>query len=76
VDEDVFETFMHYRDSLPLVRFDCGVNDLLIKYNRILHTKLAAEGITHIYEEHPGGHEWPYWARHIIDSLKFFAQTL
>ncbi|MDB5122787.1 MAG: xynZ 2 [Mucilaginibacter sp.] len=76
VDEDVFETFMHYRDSLPLVRFDCGVNDLLIKYNRILHTKLAAEGIPHIYEEHPGGHEWPYWARHIIDSLKFFAQTL
>lgn len=75
VDEDVFETFMHYRDTLPPVRFDCGVNDLLIKYNRTLHTKLATAGIPHSYEEHPGGHEWPYWARHIIDSLKFFAQN-
>ncbi len=73
IDEDVFEAFIYYRDTLPPVRFDCGVNDLLISYNRTLHSKLEKEGIPHIYEEHPGGHEWPYWTRHIIDSLKFFA---
>ncbi|CAN5169484.1 hypothetical protein BH09BAC6_BH09BAC6_00890 [soil metagenome] len=34
------------------------------------------EGMLHVYEEHPGGHEWSYWAKHIIQSLKFFAGYL
>jgi putative tributyrin esterase len=76
VDEDVFETFLKYNDHLPPVYFDCGTNDLLLKYNRTLHKKMEANGIPHIYKENPGGHEWPYWAKHIIDSLKFFADKL
>jgi putative tributyrin esterase len=76
IDEDVFETFLHYREILPPVRFDCGTEDLLINYNRTLHKKLEKEGILHQYEEHPGGHEWSYWAKHVVDSLKFFAANL
>ncbi|MDB5088147.1 MAG: xynZ 2 [Mucilaginibacter sp.] len=75
-DEDVFETFLHYRTQLPPVRFDCGTNDLLINYNRSLHKKMDKEGMLHLYEENPGGHEWTYWAKHIIQSLKFFAAYL
>ncbi|SHM99269.1 S-formylglutathione hydrolase FrmB [Mucilaginibacter sp. OK098] len=75
-DEDVFETFLHYRKQLPPVRFDCGTSDLLINYNRSLHKKMDKEGMLHLYEEHPGGHEWTYWARHITQSLKFFASYL
>ena len=75
-DEDVFATMKHYRKHLPPVRLDCGTNDSLLRYNRELHLKLEKEGIPHVYEEYPGGHEWPYWAKHVIDSLKFFVKNL
>jgi putative tributyrin esterase len=76
VDEDVFDTFMHYRRHLPPIRFDCGTSDLLINYNRSLHKKMEKENIFHVYEEYPGGHEWSYWSIHIIKSLEFFAANL
>jgi len=75
-DEDVFETFLRYREHLPPVRFDCGSDDLLISYNRALHKKMEKAGIPHHFEENPGSHEWAYWSTHIISSLKFFAATL
>lgn len=76
VDEDVYETMKHYRQNLPPVKFDCGLNDPLLKYNRDLHSRLEKAGIPHIYNEYPGDHEWAYWADHVIDSLKFFAAQL
>jgi putative tributyrin esterase len=75
-DEDVFETFLLHRKHLPPIRFDCGVNDILINYNRALHKKMEKEGMFHHYEEHHGGHEWTYWSKHITASLKFFAGNL
>ncbi|MDB5133662.1 MAG: esterase family protein [Mucilaginibacter sp.] len=76
VDEDLLATFKHYRHQLPPMRFDCGTHDLMISYNRNLHQKMEKEGILHTYEEYSGGHEWPYWSEHIIDSLNFFAERL
>jgi putative tributyrin esterase len=76
VDEDVFATFKQYKNHLPLIKFDCGSNDLLLKYNRDLHKKMETEGIPHLYSEYTGGHDWDYWTIHIIDSLKFFAASL
>ena len=63
-------------DALPPLRFDCGRDDQLIEENRELHRALHARGIPHAYEEHPGGHEWPYWETHIEDTLRFFARCL
>jgi len=62
--------------KLPPLRFDCGVADELIDANRILHGQLQAAGIPHTYEEFPGGHDWPYWTKHIADTLRFFAARL
>lgn len=76
IDEDVFATFKHYRAQLPPVRFDCGTNDLLIQYNRDLHRKMEEAGISHIYEEYSGGHEWAYWTKYVVTTLKFFAGQL
>jgi putative tributyrin esterase len=76
IDEDVFETFKHYRHQLPPVRFDCGMNDLLIRYNRDLHKKMEQASMPHIYEENGGGHEWSYWAKHVVATLQFFAAQL
>lgn len=64
------------RATLPPLRFDCGDNDVLLPQNRTLHALLVAEGIPHVYEEFPGGHDWTYWQTHLPDSLRYFASLL
>ncbi len=76
VDEDVLETIIKYRNSLPPLRFDCGSADQLIEYNRKLHRELTWNGIPHTYKEYPGAHEWSYWEEHIGESLTFFATLI
>jgi putative tributyrin esterase len=33
-------------------------------------------GALRLGAEYPGGHEWPYWERHLETTLKFFAHCL
>lgn len=61
---------------LPPFRFDCGVEDDFLPANRALHRALDAAGIAHGYAEHAGGHDWPYWRRHLADTLLFFGEVL
>lgn len=75
-DRSVLETILANRDHLPPLRFDCGTSDPLLEYNRRLHEQLEANGIPHVHEEFPGGHEWPYWEEHLADTLRFFASKL
>ncbi len=72
-ENSVWRMIAKNNGSLPKLRFDCGTEDQLIKYNRTLHQQLSDAGIDHIYEEFGGGHEWEYWGQHIKDSLLFFA---
>ena len=76
IENDVFKTFLRFRAQLPPVRFDCGTEDQLIEYNRVLHRQMQEEGIEHVYEEHPGAHGWSYWAEHVVDTLRFFAKQI
>lgn len=62
--------------SLPPLRFDCGTDDTLLPANRALHQGLQALGIAHEYAEHPGGHDWAYWAQHLEDTLRFVAREI
>ena len=64
------------RTLLPSLRIDCGTEDFLIESNRAFTAHLTALGIPHEYEEHPGGHDWPYWDTHIQDTLKFLGNVL
>jgi putative tributyrin esterase len=64
------------RSILPALRIDCGTEDFLLDHNRALDAHLTALGIPHEYEEHPGGHDWTYWDKHIQDTLKFFGGVL
>lgn len=75
-DEDVFTSIKAYREDLPPLRFDCGVDDELIEYNRELHQNLKKSGIPHEYQEFTGGHQWTYWQRHLEDTLIFFNEQL
>jgi len=75
-DRCVLDTFLRNKRPLPKIRFDCGTEDPLLEYNRTLHAALLEYGIPHTYEEFPGGHEWPYWERHLEKTLLFFADCL
>jgi enterochelin esterase-like enzyme len=61
-----------HRETLPPLRFDCGMGDLLIEENRQLHQALNEMQIPHTYQEFPGGHTWEYWQKHLTDTLLFF----
>jgi putative tributyrin esterase len=71
-EENVLDCLLANRSTLPLFRFDCGSEDILIEFNRNLHTRLMENNFQHIYKEYPGGHEWTYWREHIEESLVFF----
>lgn len=59
-------------DKLPNIRFDCGTEDPLLEHNRMLHQALEKRNIPHVYQEFAGGHAWPYWQKHVEETLRFF----
>jgi len=61
---------------LPPMRFDCGTEDPLIEANRQLHAALTKLGVSHVYEEFPGGHDWQYWTQHVRQTLAFCKHIL
>lgn len=72
VEDSTLQWILSNSAQLPLFRFDCGKDDILIEANRKLNQELLANNIPHIYEEHEGIHEWSYWQEHIVDTLLFF----
>ncbi len=73
---DVLDLCIKNKRHLPPLRFDCGTEDPLLEANRTLHQELNNHNIPHTYLEFKGGHEWPYWQRHIEDSFLFFDKTV
>jgi S-formylglutathione hydrolase FrmB len=67
----VLGSILAHRDRLPRIRIDCGADDLLIAHNRTLHESLDANGVTHSWDEYPGGHEWAYWNARLPDTIRF-----
>jgi putative tributyrin esterase len=76
VDTDILHWAEVNRDALPPIRFDCGAEDLLIEANRELHEALTQLRVPHVYQEFPGGHDWPYWTEHVRDTLAFCKRVL
>lgn len=74
-DRSVLDAIVAAGDRCPRLRLDCGSEDPLIEPNRELHRALEAKGIAHEWEEPPGGHEWPYWERHLPSALRFLARS-
>jgi S-formylglutathione hydrolase FrmB len=76
-DDDLFAIAERAdRASLPALRFDCGVDDPLIKCNRRLHTHLTELCVPHEYHEHPGVHSWTYWDTHIQETIPWVCEQL
>jgi S-formylglutathione hydrolase FrmB len=62
--------------ALPVITFDCGVDDFVIEGNRDLHAHMDQIGLPHTYTEHPGAHTWDYWDLHVQEALAQHAQVL
>ena len=80
-DRDDLDVRHHARallsnDRKPVITFDCGTEDQLLEESRRFHQYLTGIGIEHTYNEHPGGHEWDYWDRHVQAALEQHAQVL
>jgi putative tributyrin esterase len=54
----------------PRLFMSCGTEDDLLDMNRFFAQGLRKAGVSFDYEEHPGGHTWPYWTEHIAVWLK------
>jgi S-formylglutathione hydrolase FrmB len=61
--------------QIPLISFDCGVDDRLIDSNREFDEHLTRIGLSHQYAEHPGDHTWDYWDLHVREALAQHAKV-
>ena len=75
-DADILHWARKHRSLLPPIRFDCGTEDSLLAGNRQLSCDLEKERIPHIYEEHPGCHDWSYWQMHLSRTLRFCSEIV
>jgi putative tributyrin esterase len=75
-DRSVLAALTGASGPLPPLRIDCGCDDPLLDANRALHRALEQAGVSHLYAEPPGGHDWPCWARTLEDTLAFFGDVL
>lgn len=70
--ENVLDCILANKANLPDFYFDCGSEDILVKFNRKLHQGLKENNVRHTYKENSGAHQWDYWRTCIEDSLLFF----
>ncbi|NLW72776.1 MAG: alpha/beta fold hydrolase [Chloroflexi bacterium] len=54
----------------PRLYLSCGTEDDLLDMSRYFANGLKQAGVPVDYEEHPGGHTWPYWNKHIAVWLR------
>jgi putative tributyrin esterase len=76
IDTDLLHWAEVNREKLPPIRFDCGTEDPLIQANRELDVALTKLSVPHVYEEFPGGHDWPYWTQQVRRTLAFCKRVL
>lgn len=75
-DRNALAALLGAPGPLPPLRIDCGLEDGLLEANRALHAALQQAGVSHLYAESPGGHDWPYWTRTLEHTLTFFGDVL
>ena len=60
----------------PALYLDIGRDDRFLDENRVFHAELTALGVTHLYREWPGTHDWSYWHEHVAESLAWIGERM
>lgn len=53
----------------PRLRLVCGTEDFLLDANRRAAQVFAQCGLDVSYSEYPGAHGWPFWEKHLEETL-------
>ena len=56
----VINLAQNLKNGVLAISFECGTEDFFNSVNKALHQQLLADGIKHVYAEHPGAHTGPY----------------
>jgi putative tributyrin esterase len=62
--------------SVPALFADCGTEDGLVNENRAFRWKAGQEGVSLVYHEWPGKHDWAYWRSHVGESLHWIGEIV
>ncbi len=62
--------------TFPFLYVDCGNEDFLIQNNREFATLLAEKKVPHEYRQLPGGHDWKYWDKQVLEFLQIASDRL
>jgi enterochelin esterase-like enzyme len=55
---------------------DCGQQDYLFDANVALHNHFTKYNINHVYQVHPGEHNWDYWKKSFIRAMVYWGEIL
>lgn len=59
------------------IRIDVGTEDNVVIHElRWLHDKLETEGVSHVYNEWSGGHNWDFWAKYAPKQFDFLEDQI
>ena len=59
---------------LPEIYFACGEQDFMIAQNRKLHQYMEENGVSHVYYEGEGAHDWNYWTPNLARALDWMVR--
>ena len=52
--------------KLPEIYMSCGTEDFLLENNREFHRFLTDRGVSHVYYESPGNHDFTFWNEYAV----------
>jgi putative tributyrin esterase len=64
------------KSAVPALFADCGTEDGLVSQNRAFKWRVEQLGLSIVYHEWPGKHEWPYWRAHVGESLHWIGTQI
>jgi putative esterase len=70
-EDDLFYLTDNIKGEKPRIFISCGDCDFMLGQNRDFREHIKDAGFDFRYEEHPGNHNWMYWAEHIAVGLDF-----
>lgn len=59
--------------NFPDIYMACGEQDFLLEKNNKIVEILSENGVKHLYETGPGGHEWEFWDTYIKRALDWLS---
>ncbi|MGE4321317.1 MAG: alpha/beta hydrolase [Acholeplasmataceae bacterium] len=68
-EHNLFYKLKENKKELPYLYIICGTEDFLFDSNNKFVNQLKKQNINHLYETHPGDHNWTFWDTYIQDVL-------